>query len=83
MSITSWRTVNAERTYKPRDLQWELRLGKTQFTAWVKALGLSPNGSRKHDYTERDRSELLRFRSLLNQYKTLDAAFSKWQNSIN
>ncbi len=78
--MTAWRTVDHDRTYRPTELQWELGLGKTQFTRWVKALGLSNGEGRKHFYDETDRAELLRFRSLLNQYNRLDIAFSKWSD---
>jgi hypothetical protein len=77
----AWRTFDLERTYKPQELRWELGLGKTQFTSWVKALGLSPDGSRKHVYTERERTDLLRFRSLVKQHKLLDVAFAEWEKS--
>jgi len=79
-TVTAWRTVDHDRTYRPTELQWELGLGKTQFTRWVKALGLSSGEGRKHFYDETDRAELLRFRSLLNQHNRLDIAFSKWSD---
>jgi hypothetical protein len=80
--MTAWRTVDHDRTYRPSDLQWELGLGKTQFTKWVKALGLSNDGGRKHFYSADDRAHLLRFRALLNQYHSLDLAFSKWREQV-
>jgi hypothetical protein len=76
--MTAWKTVDIDRQYKPKDLMWELGLGKTQFTAWVKALGLNQPGKRKHFYDANDRAQLLRFRSLLNRYNGLELAFSKW-----
>jgi hypothetical protein len=65
--------------YRPRQLQMELGLNKTQFTKWVKALGLNEDGKRKHFYTPADRAHLLRFRSLLNQCNSLETAFIQWQ----
>lgn len=76
--MTAWRTVNHDRTYRPTELQWELGLGKTQFRKWVQALGLYKDGGRKHFYDANDRAQLLRFRSLLNQYSSLELAYSKW-----
>jgi len=76
--MTVWRTVDHEQTFRPAELQWELGLGKTQFTRWVKALGLNSDGRRKHFYDASDRAQLLRFRSLLNRYNSLELAFSKW-----
>jgi hypothetical protein len=67
-----------EDVYRPNQLMIELGLGKTQFTKWVKALGLGNDGGRKHFYSPEDRAHLLRFRSLLNQYNSLELAFSKW-----
>jgi hypothetical protein len=77
--MTAWRTVDHDRTYRPSELQWELGLGKTQFTRWVKALGLNEDGKRKHFYDASDRAHLLRFRALLNQYNSLEIAFTKWR----
>jgi len=67
-----------EDIYRPRQLMIELGLGKTQFTRWVQALGLNKNEGRKHFYDASDRAQLLRFRSLLNRYNSLELAFSKW-----
>jgi len=67
-----------EDIYRPRQLMIELGLGKTQFTKWVQALGLNKNEGRKHFYDADDRAQLLRFRSLLNRYTSLELAFSKW-----
>jgi hypothetical protein len=68
-----------ENTYRPNQLMIELGLGKTQFSKWVKALGLNKEGRRKHFYDASDRAHLLRFRSLLNQYNSLELAFTKWR----
>jgi hypothetical protein len=81
--MTVWRTVEHDRTYRPSELQWELGLGKTQFTRWVKALGLNNDGKRKHFYSADDRAHLLRFRSLLNQHNSLELAFEKWWEQVN
>jgi hypothetical protein len=74
-------TVNVQsiggRNYRPAQLQIELGLGKTQFTRWVKALGLNHAGKRKHFYSTEDRCLLLSFRGLLNEYQSLDLAFEK------
>jgi len=78
-------TVRAvsEGSYRPQQLMIELGLGKTQFCKWVNALGLSEEGRRKHIYTEQERTELLRFRNLLNQYRRLEEAFDKWQEQAH
>lgn len=69
-------------SYRPQQLQIELGLGKTQFTRWVKALGINEEGKRKHFYSAEERAHLLRFRSLLNQYNSLELAFSKWREQV-
>jgi hypothetical protein len=67
-----------ENVYRPQQLMVELGLGRTQFCLWVKALGMTHDGKRKHFYDAKERAELLRFRSLLNRYNSLELAFSKW-----
>jgi hypothetical protein len=69
-----------DNTYRPSQLMIEIGLGKTQFVKWVKALSLSPEGERKHFYTEEERIELVRFRSLVTRFGTLSAAFECWQS---
>jgi len=81
--MTVWRTVDHEQTFRPADLQWELGLGKTQFTKWVQALGMYRPGSRKHFYSSEERTQLLLFRSLLNQYKSLEMAYAAWSEKIS
>jgi hypothetical protein len=69
--------------YRPQQLQMELGLGKTQFTKWVKALGMYRPDGRKHFYSADEREQLLRFRSLLNQYKSLETAYTAWSEQIS
>jgi hypothetical protein len=69
--------------YRPRQLQMELGLGKTQFTKWVKALGMYRPDGRKHFYSAEERTQLLKFRSLLNQYKSLEMAYTAWSEQIS
>jgi hypothetical protein len=71
-----------EDVYRPRQLMLELNLSKTQFCKWVKALGLNEDGKRKHFYDASDRDHLLRFRALLNQYNSLELAFTKWREQV-
>jgi hypothetical protein len=70
-------------SYRPRQLQMELGLGKTQFTKWVKALGMYRPDGRKHFYSAEERTQLLKFRSLLNQYKSLESAYAAWSEQIS
>jgi len=72
-----------EDVYRPRQLMIELSLGKTQFTKWVKALGMYRPDGRKHFYSAEERTQLLRFRSLLNQYKSLEMAYTAWSERIS
>ncbi len=69
--------------YRPHQLQMELGLGRTQFTKWVKALGMYRAEGRKHFYSAEERNQLLRFRSLLNQYKSLETAYAVWSEQIS
>jgi hypothetical protein len=72
-----------ENVYRPQQLQIELGLGKTQFTKWVKALGMYRADGRKHFYSAEERTQLLKFRSLLNQYKSLETAYAAWSEQIS
>jgi hypothetical protein len=72
-----------EDVYRPCQLQTELGLGKTQFTKWVKALGMYRPDGRKHFYSAEEREQLLRFRSLLNQYKSLEIAYTAWSEQVS
>jgi hypothetical protein len=76
------RSVGGD-SYRPQQLQMELGLGKTQFTKWVKALGMYRTDGRKHFYSAEERAQLLKFRSLLNQHKSLESAYAAWSKQIS